>query len=144
MRYFIEQMIVDGANFKTRRTQVFHNRTQFRFCKNQVAHNHSFVVIARKRSPGAKCKSRLDLDASNRHMEVGARETQSVNVSSLLSRAAHRFVNLGIVQTLRRQDARTQEENRNNENARFHKRPLSSGKKSSPATIYYPPETSLL
>jgi len=65
-------MIVNGGDVESRSSQLPHNWREFVLQENQVAHNHSGIVIPSERGPGAQCQSWFYLHAANRHMKIRA------------------------------------------------------------------------
>ena len=112
---FIQNMIVDGGDVESRGAQLLHDWREFVLQENQVAHDHCVVVASSERRPGAECQSWLNLDPGNRDVEVCSGKTQPVDIASLLSRAAHRFVNFGRIQALGRQHHGTGQQKRKNQ-----------------------------
>ena len=92
--------------------------------ENQVAHDHSVIVIPGERRPGAECQSWSNVNPGNRDMEVRAGKTQSVDIASFLARAAHRFVDFRRIQALRCEHHGKGQENGKNQDSYFHQEHL--------------------
>src|SRR6476469_2255268 len=103
-RGFIQHMIVNGSEVESCGSQLLHDWREFVLQENEVAHDHGGIVVAGERRPRAECESWLYLQASNGEVEIGSGKNELVDIAGLLSRAAHRLVNVGRVQTLRDQD----------------------------------------
>src|SRR5437867_11824469 len=76
---FIQDMIVNGGDVESRSTQLFHDWREFVLQENQVAHDHSVVVVPGERRPRTKYQSGLDLDTAYRDTKVRAGKSQSVD-----------------------------------------------------------------
>lgn len=83
-----EKMIVNGGDFKSRRAEFFQDRIDFGIKQDQVSHHRRVFVSPRKSGPRPESQPGFHGDSLNDNLQVRARETHSVDFSSLLARTA--------------------------------------------------------
>jgi len=101
VRSLVDEVIVDGADFKACGAKAAKHRVQFAFEQDEIAHDGGVVVGAVECSPGAERETRFDLHAGGAHVKIGAREAEAVNVAGFLAGAAECGVDLRGIEALR-------------------------------------------
>src|SRR5258708_8139886 len=73
-------MIVNGCDLEAAFDHFGHDRIDFGFEKNEIAHNHCAAGRWLKGDPSAQGQGGLDRDAIERHGKIGTRKTVAMHV----------------------------------------------------------------
>src|SRR5690349_10459961 len=97
---FVYDVIVYRRDLKLGGPQLCHDRIYFVLQENQIPHNGGAGVGSAEGRPGAERKSRFDGHAGDSDVQVTPWECYPVDITSFLSGAAQRLVNLYSIERL--------------------------------------------
>ena len=89
-----QQVVMHRRDLEAALQQLHHHRIDLGFEQNEVAHDHGAAMRRHERDPAAERQGRLDGDAVQRHVEIAARETVTVNLAGHGRRPAEGGIDL--------------------------------------------------
>ena len=76
-----QKMIMERGDLDAAFGKLGHHRRDLRFGQHEITHHHGGVAIRPEGEPGAEREARFELDAIQRHMQIGARQADAIDAA---------------------------------------------------------------
>src|SRR5215469_2849336 len=102
VRSFIDEVIVNGRDFKPRGPEFAYHGIHFVFQEDEVSHYGSVSFVTAEGCPGTEREPRFDVGLIHTYVKIGSRKGNSINIAGFLARPAQGLIDFCGVQILGR------------------------------------------